>query len=311
MQYNFAALGLSSDDSEEDPPENENVSVEERKRAEIQSLEILRDEKQKELLNLSTSSVDDGSEHQIQVRELSKQVLKLSKAMEEQRKLADELEKKLKSMPTEAPVVPQIRVDPQTELIKALRDQRTDLKTAVQKAKRVLSLEGGCKNRALQIKKLKAQLEDLPKGGPRGETPRAQAVDFQSLRNDIAELTRERDSLKLKSKGLLSRVEIFEKGDLKTKVKANLEKSAQNDQIIQQLRPKDGIRSQAQKVYRGHIVQHARLCVIIDGLHAEWAERNKELRHNKVESNEAGVHKEIERLQKRLHLLESSLSCLI
>jgi hypothetical protein len=311
MEYNFAALGLSSDESEEDAPYLRIASIQDKKRAEIRRLEAFRDEKRKELMNLSTAAGDDDPGHQAQLRELSKQVLKLSKTTEEQRKLADELERKLNSMATEAPAIPQVKVDPQTELIKSLRDQTTVLRTAIQKAKRVLSLEGGCKNRARQIKKLKAQLEDLPKVGPRGETPKVQAVDVQGLRNDIAELTRERDSLKLKSKGLLSRVAIFEKGDLKTRVRTNLEISNQNDQIIERLRPKDRKRSQIQPIYRGHVGQQSRLCVIINGLNAELTERNVELRRNKVEPNEAGVYKEIERVQKRLHLLESSLSCLI
>lgn len=333
MIYNFGALDSDDENPDDAPPaQSTNQSPEDAKRAEIKRLEGIRDQKRKELLRLSKGANDQDTEHQSQVKELQKQILKLSKEADEQRKHANQLETKLKQMPIRsaqqesAQTRPPTQTDAQNEYIRNLRIQTDSLKTEIQKAKRVISLEGGCKNRALQIKKLKTQIEDLPKitstnsnssleyqppkTASSSTSQAAQGIDGQTLRNQIADLSIERDKLKLKLRGLKSRVLVLEKGDLKANVKKNLSKSEQNDILIEKLRPKK-IKMPTQKKFRGHIAQQSRLQVVILGLHAELHERNKDLNFNKVEPGEPGICKEIERLQKRLHLLESSLSCTI
>lgn len=334
MIYNFGALDSDNDSQSEDdiPSLNDKSNPEQIKRAEIKKLEAIRDQKRKELLRLSKNSNENDSEHQTQVKELQKQVLKLSKESEDQKKAADQLEIQFKQMPARntqsdsSQTKPTTQTDAQNEYIRNLRIQTDSLKTEIQKAKRVISLEGGCKNRALQIKKLKAQIEDLPKSNissnsslefqpPRTTSSQAThsgspGLDIQTLRGQIGDLTLENDKLKLKLRGLQSRVSVLEKSSLKSTVKQNLEKSEKNDILIEQLRPKK-IKMPTKKKFRGHIAQQSRQQVIILGLHAELYERNKELNFNKVQTGESGICKEIERLQKRLHLLESSLSCTI
>lgn len=331
MIYNFDALDSDNGSSDDETPKNP-PSSEEAKRAEIKRLETIRDQKRKELLRLSKGASGQDTEHQSQVKELQKQILKLSKDTDEQKKMANQLESKLKQMPNrpsqqesnQTKATTQAEV--QNEYIRSLRIQTDSLKTEIQKAKRVISLEGGCKNRALQIKKLKAQIEDLPKinsinsnSSLEYQPPKtasssvsqsAQGLDSQTLRTRIADLTIENDKLKLKLRGLKSRVSVLEKGDLKARVKKNMSKSEQNDILIEKLRPKK-IKTVVQKKYNGHVAQQSRLQVIILGLHSELVQRNKDLNFNKVENGEPGICKEIERLQKRLHLLESSLSCTI
>lgn len=332
MIYNFDALDSDNDGSDDETPKSStNLSSEDAKRAEIKRLEGIRDQKRKELLRLSKGSNDQDTEHQLHVKELQKQILKLSKETDEQKKIANQLETKIKQMPNRSSQQESIQTKPtsqtevQNEYIRNLRIQTDSLKTEIQKAKRVISLEGGCKNRALQIKKLKAQIEDLPKMSsinsnssleyqpPKtasSSTSQAQGIDGQTLRTRIADLTIENDKLKLKLRGLKSRVSVLEKGDLKARVKKNMSKSDQNDILIEKLRPKK-IKMPTQKKYRGHVAQQSRLQVVILGLHSELVQRTKDLNFNKVEPGEAGINKEIERLQKRLHLLESSLSCTI
>lgn len=317
MLYNFDALDSGSDDPVDEQPQcSSNASSDDRKKAEIAKLEALRDQKRKELLPLTKGISSEDSEHDLQVRELSKQIIKLSRAAEEQRKTATALEQKLKTLPDAPPSPSKVGAsDAQNEMIRNFRKQNDSLKTEIQKAKRVLAQEGGCKNRALKIKKLEAMLNDLPRqrddavGAP-PKTPGGQNVDVQTLRNEIGDLTKENDSLKLKLKGLVSRVSTLEKNGLKERVVANLKRSEANDEMIEKLRPKE-LRRLQQKKFRDHIGQQSRLAVIIAGLNSELVERNRELNHNAVENNEAGICKEIERLQKRLHLLESSMSCLI
>ena len=316
MIYNFDALDSGSDDEPGLAPASSDLSSDDKKKAEIARLEALRDQKRKELLPLTKGAPTDDSEHDGQVRELSKQIIKLSRAAEEQRKAAAALEQKLKTLP-DAPPSPakQGATDTQTEMIRNLRKQNDSLKTEIQKAKRVIAQEGGCKNRAVKIKKLEAMLSDLPRqrdevASPPPKTAGGQNIDVQTLRNEIGDLTKENESLKLKLKGLVSRVSTLEKNGLKERVVANLEKSEANDELIEKLRPKAKARPQ-QKKFRDHVGQQSRLAVIIAGLNSELVERNRELNHNAVENNEAGICKEIERLQKRLHLLESSMSCLV
>jgi hypothetical protein len=323
MLYNFDALNSSSDDSGDEPiPSLQNSpasSIEERQRAEIRRLELIRDRKRTELLAVTKGGPDDDAEHQAHVKELSKQILKLSRATEENRQIATEREQKCKSTPTSLPPGSQTKPsnpEVQSEIIRNLRVQNASLKTEIQKAKRVLAQEGGSKNRALQIKKLKQQLEDLPRAPssqaveylpPKQSQP---TVDLQTLRADIADLSAQHKTLELKLKGLASRVSTLEKADLKTVVNSKLAVSGQNDVIIERLRPKEQKKPLVRK-FRGHIGQQSRLSVIILGLNRELVERNRELNHSAVQPNEAGVSREIERLQKRLHLLESSLSCFI
>lgn len=333
MIYNFDALDSDNGNSDDETPASTtNLSSEDAKRAEIKRLEGIRDQKRKELLRLSRGGNGQDTEHQSQVKELQKQILKLSKETEEQKKTANQLETKLKQMPNRpihqesSQTKSTTQSEVQNEYIRNLRIQTDSLKTEIQKAKRVISLEGGCKNRALQIKKLKAQIEDLPKissinssSSLEYQPPKtassstnqsAQGLDSQTLRTRIADLTIENDKLKLKLRGLKSRVSVLEKGDLKDRVKKNMSKSEQNDILIEKLRPKK-IKMPTQKKFRGHVAQQSRLQVIILGLHSELVQRNKDLNFNKVENGEPGICKEIERLQKRLHLLESSLSCTI
>lgn len=323
MIYNFSGLdsGSDSENNEEIPAYFSSVPDDERKRAEIERLEAIRDEKRKELLHWTKSKDNHDDEHQSQVKELSKQIMKLSRAADEQRKLAEEKEAKLKTLPVngneEALAKNQSVADAQSERIRALRVQTVSLKTDIQKAKRVLAQEGGCKNRAQKIRKLEALLEDIPrlaKDDPcefvPPKTPNGGNIDVQALRTEIGELTRENDSLKLKLKGLRSRVVTLEKDGLKERVKANLVKSEKNDEIIEHLRPKQR-RIKKQEKFRDHIGQQSRLAVMILGLNAELTERNRELNQGEMVSGEAGISREIARLQKRLHLLESSMSCVI
>jgi hypothetical protein len=193
----------------------------------------------------------------------------------------------------------------QAEAIKSLRTQNMVLKTEIQKTKRALALEGGCKKRALQIKRLRAQLSDLNRGpNPAPVQKTAQQVDVQALRGEVAELARQHDALKLKLKGILSRVQTLERGALKERVKEALELSAVNDEAIERLKPKERPKQKA-AVFRAHIAQQSRLYQVIIALNAELVARNRELNQNRVEPGEAGISTEIDRLQTRLHLLES------
>lgn len=323
MIYNFAGLdsGSDSESVEETPAYVSAVPDEERKRAEIERLEAIRDEKRKELLYWTKSIQNKDDEHQLQVKEMSKEIMKLSRAADEQRKIAAEKESYLKTLPVngneEAAAKNQSIADAQAERIRVLRTQTDSLKTDIQKAKRVLVQEGGCKNRAQKIKKLEAMLEDLPRVSKEDpcefvppKTPNGMNIDVQALRSEIGDLTKENESLKLKLKGLRSRVTTLEKDGLKDRVKANLIQSEKNDEEIERLRPKQR-RRPIQEKFRDHVGQQSRLAVIILGLHAELAERNKELNHGEVASGEAGISREIARLQKRMHLLESSMSCVV
>jgi hypothetical protein len=315
MLYNFDALGDSSDDSDGAIAAS-HPSGPDWTQAEIKRLEAVRDQKRKELLALTKPASSDDAEHQSQLKELSKQIMKLSRASEAERKIAADCEQKLKSLTPSSQPLPTAKVtatDVQSEAIKTLRVQNMILKTDIQKAKRALALEGGCKNRARQIKKLRAQLEDLPPA----PTPQIAAdpptkagppIDLQTLRSEVAELSRDREALKLTLKGILSRVSTLERSDLKERVKAGLETSAANDAAIEALKPKVKAKPKA-RAFRGHVGQQSRLSVIILALNSELVTRNRELNHSAVPPNEAGLQIEVERLQKRLHLLESSLSC--
>lgn len=324
MIYNFNALDVSDEDEDEEPQQSQILTVEDKKIIEIKDLEKKRDELRKELYQLTKKKSDSDQEHQTHIKELSKQVVKLSTQADEVRTEANNLEAKLKTMPV-TPSSPQVQkqsADPNSDLIRTLRIQADSLKTEITKAKRVLSQEGGCKNRAIQIKRLKAQLEDISSiGRPSSSasleyTPQRQTgnnttqIDAQTLRSEIGDLNNENQGLKLKLKGLSSRVSILENAELKNRVNANLAKSDQNDIIIQRLTPKQK-RVVNKKKFRGHIGQQSRLSVVILGLYKELKGREFDINHNKVESTEVGLTKEIERLQKRLHLLESSLSCFI
>ncbi|OHT08536.1 hypothetical protein TRFO_22871 [Tritrichomonas foetus] len=323
MIYNFGALDSDDENTSDEDVPSQDLSSEDKKRAEIQRLEQLRDQKRKELLPLTKNANTQDSEHQLQVKELQKQILKLSKEADEQRKTASQLEIQLKKMPVNPQQQEQIKHGPnevQNEMIRNLRLETDSLKTEIQKAKRVISQEGGCKNRALHIKKLKSQIEDLPKESapsesleyspPKTGQSQSSGIDVQTLRTQIADLSNEKESLRLKLRGLKSRVSVLEKDPLKARVRKNLKISETNDARIEKLRPKK-IAMPTQKKFRGHVAQQSRLQVVILGLNAELIERNKELNLNKVEPGEPGICKEIERLQKRLHLLESSLSCTI
>ena len=351
MIYNFGAL--DSDDEEtapvgQTPQTSEYISPEEQKQNEIKKLEIIRDQKRKELLQISKNVSKEDNEHQNRIKELQKQVLKLSNEAEQTRRNANQLEIQLKKMPVNKNQQTEnvkTQNEVQNEYIRNLRLQTDILKTEIQKAKRVIAQEG-CKNRALQIKKIKAQIEDMPAIGSNLNSPRSHTrnnndeltpdepleyippsisdspkstqshanansgIDATKLRNQIGELTQEYESLNLKLRGLKSRVSILEKDNLKARVKKNLAISEQNDARIEKLKPTK-IAMPTQKKYRGHISQQSRLQVVILGLHSELIERTKELNFHKVQPGEPGICKEIERLQKRLHLLESSLSCTV
>lgn len=323
MIYNFGAIDVSDEDGDEEP-QQQILTVEDKKIIEIKDLEKKRDETRKELYQLTKRKSDSDQDHQSRIKELSKQVVKLSTQTDELRTESNALEAKLKAMPA-TPSSPQPQkqaADPNADLIRSLRLQTDSLKTEISKAKRIIAQEGGCKNRALQIRRLRAQLEDLNTIGrpsssasleyapPHQAGSTAPQIDAQTLRSEIGELSNENKSLKLKLRGLSSRVSILENSELKTRVKNNILKSDQNDIIIQRLTPKQK-RAVNKKKYRGHIGQQSRLSVIIIGLYKELKEREFDLNHNQIEATEAGLTKEIERLQKRLHLLESSLSCFI
>jgi hypothetical protein len=310
MLYNFDALG-SSDDSSDDPAPPPPPVGTDGKLSEVKRLESIRDQKRRELLPLTKSVSSSDPDHQSQLNELSKQIIKVSRAAEEQRQAASDLESKVRTMPSAPPNVPPAKTTPsevQSEAIKSLRTQNMILKTEIQKTKRALALEGGCKNRALQIKKLRAQLDDLHRvPAPMSDAPPArptQPVDVQTLKAEVTELERERDALKLKFKGILSRVQTLERGELKERVKGGLELSAQHHEVIERLRPKERQRPAAKR-FRAHIGQQSRLYQVIMALNAELVARNRELNQNRVEQGESGIRTEIDRLQTRLHLLES------
>lgn len=317
MIYNFSALGLDDED-DQDPimKENKEASPEE-KRIQIEQLTKIRNEKRKELFLLQ-SSIKKGTndeEHQAKVKDLSKQIINLSNEAELTKNKANELENKFndlhKSCSNPIDTKPQSQSEINSQVLHNLRLQTDKLKTDISKAKRVLSQEGGCKNRALQIKKLKQQIEDLKQYSIREEikTPSSGPIDIQELKASVTKLQSEEDSLNFKLKGLRSRIQTLEKSGLKVRVKANLALSHENDRRIEALIPKE--EPPKKKQFRGHISQQSRLSVVIHGLNHELAERARELNLNKVIGDEPGLCKEIERLQKRLHLLESSMSCVI
>ena len=319
MIYNFNALESSS--SEEDEySQNDNqmpLTEEDKKRKEIQKLQQIRDEKRKKLLALSKIGTDDDIEHQNKIKELNKNALKLSRQAEESRKVAQDLEIKIKSIPSDPSLDsqrPLSESEQQNEAIRNLRLQADALKTEISKTKRALALEGGNKNRATQIRKLRQQLADIPEEEyDPNQMPTKTAgpnFDIPELKADIAKLTNEQRTLSLKLKGLKSRASILSPTELKASLKEKLKKSILNDDIIESLKPKKE-KKPVKKQYKDHISQQSRLSVMIKGLHAELVQRNKELNHNKTPQGEAGITFELERMQKRLHLLESSMSCCV
>lgn len=320
MIYNFQALESDSDEGSYDGDStliyNKGMSDVEKKKKEIERLKQIRDEKRKQLLALQKDGPNDDKEHQQRIKDLNKQALKLSKSVEEKRNEAVQLENKLKTIPGDTPIddlKPKSEQEIQNEAIRNLRHQVDSLKTEVSKAKKALALEGGNKRTALQIKKLKAQLAELPVEEVDDDALPTKSVnnhpDYVELKNDVTQLQDDHKALKLKLNGLQSRISILEKQDIKPKLKKSLDLSNKNDQLIEMIKPKEKVQKKEQ--YKGHVSQRSRLSVIICGLHKELYERTKELNTNKVLDGEHGVQKEIERLQKRLHLLESSISCIL
>ncbi|KAH0795290.1 hypothetical protein GPJ56_000739 [Histomonas meleagridis] len=317
MIYNFSALDDEEYSQNSDEYQDENVS-DERKKAKIKELEAIRDQKRKELFLLKQSKIEEDEDHKAKVREISKQIVNLSKQVQDKKKEANDLEIKLKqiSPQKELPLQEKPQADPRADLVRKLRSQNSILLTDIQKAKRVLANEGGCKNRALKIKKLRSQIEEISKlpnqesesFHPKSTNP--QPLDPQTLRREIGNLKRDNDNMKLKLKGLQSRISTLEKSEMKSRIKNNLIISDQNDELIERLAPKQQ-RTTSRKQYRAHIGQQSRLSVVINGLHAELYERREELNHCKVQKGENGIRCEIDRLLKRLQLLESSLSCII
>ena len=317
MIYNFNAL---ESDSEEESEYSESVPMteEDKKRKEIEKLQKIRDEKRKILLNLKKGKDEEDIQHQNKIKELNKNAIKLSKQAEESRKIAENLEIKMKSIPLDPSLEnqkPLSESEAQNEAIRNLRLQTDSLKVEIQKTKRALALEGGNKNRAAQIKKLRQQLADIPQEDydPNQMPTKSQgpSFDIPELKADIAKLTEEERALTLKLKGLKSRRNILNPTELKAGIKEKMKKSRIDDELIEKLRPKEEPKSSRKEQYRNHITQQSRLSVMIHGLHAELVARNKELNHNKTPQGETGITLEIERMQKRLHLLESSMSCCI
>ena len=318
MIYNFGALESSSSEEEEYASQDQApLTEEDKKRKEITKLQQIRDEKRKKLLALSKATTEEDIEHQNKIKELNKNALKLSRQAEENRKVAQELEIKMKSIPVDPSLENQKQLsesEQQNEAIRNLRLQTDALKTEIAKTKRALALEGGNKNRAAQIQKLRQQLAGLPQeeydlhqmptktAGPQFDIPELKAA--------IEKLTNEQRTLSLKLKGLKSRANILNPTELKASLKEKMKKSQLNDDIIESLKPKEP-KKPPKNQFRDHITQQSRLSVMIRGLHLELVARNKELNHNKTLQGEAGLTKEIERMQKRLHLLESSMSCCV
>lgn len=316
MIYNFNALDESSGE-EEDNSQNIAMTEEDKKRNEIQKLQKIRDEKRKQLLALTKQGETEDIEHQNKIKELSKNALKLSRSVSEQKKAADDLEKKLATTPIDPEIEqqkPLSEQQAQTEAIRVLRLKIDSLKTEINKSKRALALEGGNKNRAAQIKKLKQQMAEiqLPEEDPNALPTKSAGAQFDipELKADITKLSGEQSRLDLKLKGLKARVKTLNPTNLKAQIKEKLQQSQNNDEIIKKLTPKPEDPSQKKpKQYKLHITQQSRLSVMIHGLHHELVERQKEINHNKTLQGEAGITREIERMQKRLHLLESSMSC--
>jgi len=314
MIYNFEALD-SSDDYYDDIDENTNINItdDQRKQAEIVRLQKIRDEKRKDLLELSKTQPMGENDHQDKIREMNKKALGLSREIEQKQILVAQLEQKIGQFQSVPIVKYETSVNENNEVLRSLRLQTDSLKTELNKAKRALSLEGGNLGRGNIIKKLKAQLQDCAidvelENKPE-RTPHNQ-VDPNELKNEIQMLSDEHKNLKLKLKGLRSRVVFLEKSEIKSRVKANLAQSDHNDETIEILKPKKKNKEKKES-YHAHIGQHSRLSVIIHGLHSELVSRLRDLNHHKITNSENGIHNEIEKLQKRLHLLESSLSCLV
>jgi len=200
-------------------------------------------------------------------------------------------------------------------VVRNLRVQNDSLKTDIQKAKRGPALKGGCKDRAPKIRRLEAVIgggagaahEDAVEVAP---ARAATGADVQALRAEVDGLAREGEALKLKLRGLISRIAKLEKSGIKERVRANLARSGENDAMIERLRPKKRAPPQRRQ-FREHVGQQSRLSVVILGLNAELAGRTRELNHAAVVPGEPGLCGEIERMQRRLHLLESSMSCLV
>lgn len=318
MIYNFNAIDDSSSE-EEDQQQDIAMTEEDKKRNEIQKLQKIRDEKRKQLLQMSKQGENEDIEHQNKIKELSKNALKLSKTVSEQKKAADELEKKLATIPIDPEVEqqkPLSEQQAQNEAIRNLRLQIDSLKVEISKSKRALALEGGNKNRAVQIKKLRQQMAEIqiPEEDPNALPTKSAGAQFDipELKADIAKLSGEQSRLDLKLKGLRARVKNLNPTELKAQIKEKLKQSQSFDERINKLKPKpDSPDQKKPKQYKLHITQQSRLSVMIHGLHHELIERQKEINHNKTPQGEIGITREIERMQKRLHLLESSMSCCI
>lgn len=317
LPYNFGAFDSDSGDYSDEEQQDIPMTEEDKKRAEIKKLQEIRNQKRKQLMALSKENSNSDAEHQNKIKELSKQALKLSKSVENNRAIVKELEKKLETIPADPSLEnqkPKSESEQQNEAIRLLRLQTDSLKTQIKKAKKALDLEGGNKNRANQILKLKQQLAELPVDNGTDDVSatrsNAPTYDIQELKNEVTQLQEERKNLKLKLQGLNSRVAVLEQSDLKSRILTNLDRSKKNDDVIELLKPKEK-KKEPKRQYRVHIGQQSRQSVMIRGLHQELVERMNELNHNKIEKGETGITREIERMQKRLHLLESSMSCVV